>query len=951
MRAEGRKRREIVAKAGAYLRSDEYVFSEARASDPALVILRKAAQVLAGIRPREDAASIARRLEEALRRPVKEIVADERFLTVERLLWDSLYASAIDVETKAANREEIVRLLRAAGILRAMADEMPDNARELHARLSATPVLPRDLFGGPRRRPRDVGEPGPPIEPGRVEDRWSEELLTGYRALEELRLAFRTQQEPEPKARARAQAKEPTGEPEALVSESDPPDRRWTLTPEAVKRLSAATQRVLTELQMSASNDSIPEIESRLEQYLRQRIAALYGGRAKTVVKPYGRNLASEARDPVGANEELFAIPGLRSLAVQARSMRPTIDSTVTDNAAAGPNPPQPTMGVTNVLGIGDLLVVEEELQKYEAGEISYIENVMKTEKRDRVHRQLERTEETITTETEQTEETQRDLQTSDRYELQQEAQNTIQNDTSLDIGVTVSGSLGPVKTEVNSDFAVSSSTTTSMKSATTYAREVIDKSVEKIIQRVREERTVTTLLEVEETNTHTFDNISGSDHVVGIYRWVNKILKAQVVNYGERLMLEFLVPEPAAFFLYAHSKHDFEGVKLEKPVDPGSLSPSEITSITYDTWVSQYNVADVTPPPALYKVVGVAANAGYQKGLDFDVPVTTTLKELQIPSGYAASKAYCHVTKSYVKEKKTDKVLTFAVRVGNNLFDKSIVGDTEVRFDNNLGDFASPVPVSVFTQNIAAWTLNLEVLCERTDEAYDAWKLDTYQKIMNAYASLKAAYDRQVSQAQAAIRLEAPNLSSEAKRVIERTELQKSCLTLFAGEDFREYNAMQLTSPRGYPEFSLSEAQAEGSRVQFFQQAFEWDQMTYLFYPYFWGRKKNWVDRLKLDDVDPVFAGFLKAGYARVVVPVRPAYDDAVLFFLSSDGVIWNGGEAPVLEDELYVSIVDELKKDPGTIEDEPPWEVVLPTTLVILDAQSTLPDWTSLESPATPS
>ncbi|MBL0128271.1 MAG: hypothetical protein IPP83_12660 [Flavobacteriales bacterium] len=49
---------------------------------------------------------------------------------------------------------------------------------------------------------------------------------------------------------------------------------------------------------------------------------------------------------------------------------------------------------------------------------------------------------------------------------------------------------------------------------------------------------------------------------------------------------------------------------------------------------------------------------------------------------------------------------------------------------------------------------------------------------------------------------------------------------------------------------------------------------MTYLFYPYFWASKKEWVNILHRDENDPLFLGELPAGRmpARVLVPVRSA-------------------------------------------------------------------------------
>ena len=68
-----------------------------------------------------------------------------------------------------------------------------------------------------------------------------------------------------------------------------------------------------------------------------------------------------------------------------------------------------------------------------------------------------------------------------------------------------------------------------------------------------REERSTRTIDEFIETNLHRLQAPDG--HVVGLYRWVDKIYQAKVVNYGKRLMFEFLVPEPAAFHLYAQTE------------------------------------------------------------------------------------------------------------------------------------------------------------------------------------------------------------------------------------------------------------------------------------------------------------------------------------------------------------------------------------------------------------
>lgn len=62
----------------------------------------------------------------------------------------------------------------------------------------------------------------------------------------------------------------------------------------------------------------------------------------------------------------------------------------------------------------------------------------------------------------------------------------------------------------------------------------------------------------------HKLDNARKDKNVVGIYRYINKRYKAQVFNYGERLMFEFLIPEPAEFYRKSiENKNRFEKDKF----------------------------------------------------------------------------------------------------------------------------------------------------------------------------------------------------------------------------------------------------------------------------------------------------------------------------------------------------------------------------------------------------
>ena len=84
----------------------------------------------------------------------------------------------------------------------------------------------------------------------------------------------------------------------------------------------------------------------------------------------------------------------------------------------------------------------------------------------------------------------------------------------------------------------------------------------------------------------------------------------------------------------------------------------------------------------------------------------------------------------------------------------------------------------------------------------------------------------------------------------------------------------------------------------------------------------------------DPIFQAFLQSGMARTVVPVRPGFEDAVNWYMTT-GEIWNGqGLVVDQDDDLYVSVAEEMMTIEGGVEDT--WETRLPTALTILQADS---------------
>jgi len=230
-----------------------------------------------------------------------------------------------------------------------------------------------------------------------------------------------------------------------------------------------------------------------------------------------------------------------------------------------------------------------------------------------------------------------------------------------------------------------------------------------------------------------------------------------------------------------------------------------------------------------------------------------------------------------------------------------------------------------------------------RTVRSMQAWQSRTHDAILRAYQSRLAEYEERLANLEASSRIQALGKNPDENLRLIKEELKKSCISVFTYQHFDVFGGVEL-SPQGYVQISLAAAESQGDYIRFFEQAFEWEQMIYLFYPYFWGTKFFWLFKLRLEEYDLRFKDFLKAGEARVTVPVRPGFEKAVAHYLET-GEIWNGSDPLDITSDTYLPIMKEIQERdavPGTeVSYGDPWEVRLPTSLVSLREDGKLPRW----------
>ncbi|MEZ4499187.1 MAG: hypothetical protein R2839_03780 [Thermomicrobiales bacterium] len=696
----------------------------------------------------------------------------------------------------------------------------------------------------------------------------------------------------------------------------------FRLKPEAVESLSGETLKTLEARKLSLATTSLDLVVQRLEDESRallETLGALAGPRVAQAISKVGNTYVS-------VTSSLYGTMGIDPYERIDHYFLP-LDLRVPT-----------THGSVSPAGIADLLIVKQQLVAYEAADVAHIENVLKGERKEREHVRRRETEELTFTEVEVTTTEERELESTNRFEMSRETEQTIKEDASLKAGLKVTAKYGPfVEVAASVEGSMSRSKEESTKSASSFSQDVTERSARKVTERVLERSSLRVTNEVAEKNSHLLDNTGGGGNIAGVYQWVNKKYQAQMFNYGLRTLYDFMVPEPAAYLIKAMARANAKATELVKPI-PFTLRPEQISETNYGYYVSLYGATDVTPPPEVYRTKSFDFNAGDgDSNKDYHHS-----GQIAIDDGYMA--IWGRVGVSW-NQWESNGTLDLILGGRSHRFQDGGSWTWSTTLDNQRDS----VPFAFETWKWSQLALAGEVKCQRTERAMTKWKLETHAKLTTAYQGMLSDYEEKLAalQMQAGIAIEGQN--PEANQVLIREELKKNCITILTEQHFDLFDAIE-TGSTGSPQIDLYENEAEGPYVRFFEQAFEWEHMTWITYPYFWGRKSEWEARVAFEDPDPAFNEFLKAGYCRVVVPARFGFEGAIDHFMVT-GDIWNGGPLPTISNPLYLPIADEIAERldrPGDeIPQGDPWTVRIPTTLVHLRPDDKLPKWT--QDPAT--
>ncbi|HYD80322.1 MAG TPA: hypothetical protein VEC06_10975 [Paucimonas sp.] len=490
---------------------------------------------------------------------------------------------------------------------------------------------------------------------------------------------------------------------------------------------------------------------------------------------------------------------------------------------------------------------------------------------------------------------------------------------------------------------------------AARYLQSLTEHAARRLGERVSDQRSAV-WQEFRERRQSTLIDNAGSGRLVGIYRWVDRVMRVHLEEAGRRMVLAFEIAQPAKPWLDKIAAAGPVPLRQPAPLEifgvPDGQGYTGITAANYQSFGAQYGLRAMEPPPPASVVVAAS----------FDRTSTADMAGLRIPDGYAAASGQVTIAladnrynlvcsiggQPYSGPAAAATAVKLDTAVPASTSDAGAIGDAVVTVPQvptsalscapltaatlaQLPQDGGPVPVTVMTA-APAFVVKVELSCQRsgdagTDQGMIAWQVRTYERLLQAYQEACLTYD-----AQLAARTEAASAGRSGE--VQRNTLRQACL--------------QLLAPAGG---TLDSGMLD--------PLLSWDAMTWHYESWQAGKPGAWPEPVAAGVTRPsserLFACFLKAASARVLLPVNPGWEGWMLFLLMF-GRPWVGGPASVPVIGASVLLLEEIREPecvrvvgasgelvciPDLPNDIPPpsWTVRIPTSMLYLQGDASLP------------
>jgi hypothetical protein len=508
----------------------------------------------------------------------------------------------------------------------------------------------------------------------------------------------------------------------------------------------------------------------------------------------------------------------------------------------------------------------------------------------------------------------------TEKSELAQASESQTKRDQQLGLDASVSGSYGFVTFATSAKFSTSVSEADSAKASRTHAAQVTAKAS----ARVRKERKVTIQTKdvagSEETTSRTLTNPSDTETMRIDYYSMMRKWRVRLLQYGLRLTYDIAIPEPGATLRQAHA----ELVELEAAAAAPfafELKPEQITRDNFKDHANAYGVAVPEPPLAFIneRIGGAVPGLNHEEAWHFNE------LEVHVPDGYAITNVFLDAMLGNVNNDDPDAraftIFGYGSPPGLGQNGKASFVEDLSNIDAFLKFRTGVQKIVYFIQNVDSAAVTFALTYQPTNETMDQWQFAVWQALYTSARDSHAASVQAMADRRAELQARIANVDTLTLRREERDEVMKGVLHWLLGPDFdfmpdsvaqlfsqdltlRRYGESFTGNELGLSSVGWSTMFVYEEMVKFIQEAIEWENLLYFPYSYFWDVPAAWDFVRTLEHPDSTRQEFIRAGSARVVLTIRPGYEDAFASFVEQGEL---GSVLP--PGHPYLTIGDEIR------------------------------------------
>jgi hypothetical protein len=496
----------------------------------------------------------------------------------------------------------------------------------------------------------------------------------------------------------------------------------------------------------------------------------------------------------------------------------------------------------------------------------------------------------------------------TEKTDFSQSTNSQEQHSSGFNTGVTASGGYGPISISTTLGLNVSSSASNSEQTAINHSVSITRKSSSRVRKEHKMSFKVASALGSEDQQIRKIKNPFIDRAVrVDYYQLVRK-WRVELYRYGIRLTYDLTIPEPGSDIIDKIKKveelrNELENTELQFDLLPQEISIDMNSEYYYQKLAAKWGAEDVEPFPDAWTL-----NLTHNELAIFEQAETAYTQyrsfKIVIPPEYYYGSILVwgpnDPSRIFPSDEYIEKGLTPSV---------TLLNPTETEMHTGFSFTSGEIVFVVSSIGAERYDLTVTIDCPLRPAIFQKWQMDVWRKCRQA-AESNLEKKRQVLNEQITrLTQELGAQDPLSLRKIEREEVMKSVLRWIFGPSFEfvpegiDPELYEKTTKKVKMGKEYMKVVEQGHHIQFLHHAIEWENMLYFLYPYFWSHPSRWDLKKYLNHPDLMHRAFLKSGAARVVLTIRPGFEQQFISYIQTHNI------EPSKSNDHYLSIAQEMQ------------------------------------------